>query len=117
MPIKLLFLTPIIVFILWALIAGVNSEADYARSEKAILTPDNNTYIDLCRELIKEKIDHPASFDEELFSIRTSRSKEGDVGIAMTFSSLDDAGASKPQKANCAFGINNKSEVWIFDAE
>ena len=117
MPIKLIFITPIIVFVLWAFIGGMNGEADYQRSEKAILTPDNNTYIELCRELIKDKLIHPDSFDEALFSIRTSRSKEGDVGVVMDFSSLDDAGMPAPKKASCAFGVNDKNEVWIFDVE
>lgn len=117
MPIKLLFITPIIVFVLWAVLAGANKKEDYDRAERAILAPESHTHIEPCRDLIKAQLENPDSFDEAMFSIKTSHTKDGVVGVSMNFTAKDVNGFPNPQKALCTFGPNDKNEAWIFDAE
>lgn len=78
---------------------------------------DAQTYIDPCRDLIKLEIENPDSFDDSLFSIKASHTKEGVDNVTMNFTSNDSNGLPIPQSALCTFGPSDEKEVVISAGE
>ena len=104
-------------FTLMTRVGWVNEKSDYDRAEREILAPDAQTYIDPCRDLIKLEIENPDSFDDSLFGIKASHTKEGVDNVTMNFTSNDSNGLPIPQSALCTFGPSDEKEVVISAGE
>lgn len=89
------------------------TEDTNVEAESNMLVGKPSQYIQSCRDMIKEQLSYPSTFDESFGGVSAFKGTSGNMVVEIDFTAKNAIGAELPQSARCVFGTNGENEAVI----